>query len=76
MTRFFVELTAETGSECVVEAPSREAVERFMERERTHKFNAWFLDMNDYDYSWDVGEVSPTTSFDVAVNEQGEEVPR
>ena len=71
MARFFVELTAETTAECVIEAPSREAAERFMEREKAAKFSNWFLDMNDQDYEWYFNET--TEHPDVHVNEQGEE---
>ena len=73
MARFLVELTAEKRVECVVEAPTQEAAERFMEGEKVARFRNWFLEEYDYEFGWHMQE-GTGDPIDVRVDEQGEEL--
>ena len=72
--KFFVTVTLETSGECVVEAPTLEAAEEWVAREKDDRFRNWFLELNDSDYYTTVSPSGTPDSPDIYVDANGTEI--
>ena len=72
--KFFVTVTLETSGECVVEAPTREAAEEWVAREKDDRFRNWFLEENDSDYDTTVSPYGKSDPPDIYVDASGVEI--
>lgn len=70
--KFLVTVEVTNSGECVVEAPSREAVDLWLSREKDNNFQEWYFEISGAEIETDVSECD--MSRDLTIDENGKEM--